>query len=173
MEDLMSIQFLEYLEPIEGEPELKSVRSFMVKNYTKPKSLSHFAKNDNEPGKMMMLDLLDIGLIEANRLDIQHICDKDWTDTRGQKLYQQWFDTFDVKAKITQKGLDKLNEYRSTLHLITDTLKSNKETTDAVKKGIDIQLSLGITSTIAIVATAVIAFFAYTKDDSPSMKDLA
>ena len=168
MEKPKHIEFLEFLEPVDGLPKEKLIRSFMIKNFEKPKDLSEFADNEKEPGKQMLLDLLDDGQIEANELDILHVCNKDWVDHRGLEKYQQWFDTLHVAVKITQHGLDELEEYRNN-HLISETLRSNKETTDAVKKNIDTQTILGIVSTTAIIAAAVIAFMAYNKDDPKSL----
>ena len=171
MEDLRPIKFLEYLEPIDGEPQEILIRSFMVKNYQKPKSLSHYAKNDNETGKLMLLDLLDEGLIEAERNDILHICNPSWVDHRGTKKYQQWFDTYKVPVKITKKGLDILDKNRLSL-LISETNKATQETTAAVKKSIGFQQIFNFISMCAIVASATIAGLTFHNGDPTSLKHI-
>jgi len=169
MADLTPIKLLEYLEPIDGEPQAIYIGSFMVKNFTKPKSLNHYAKNDSEPGKMMLLDLLDNKLIEADRERIMHICNKKWTNPEGLKQYQQWFDTYPIEAKITPKGLDKLNRNRLLSLLVEETNKSTRETTDIVRRNVIAQIILGIVSALAITATAIYAVKAYYKDDPENL----
>ncbi len=140
----------------------------MVKNFDKPKDLKHYTDNEKEPGKQFLLDLLDTGLIDANEQDIQHICNKDWTNPVGRKRYQFWFDTYPIKVKITKLGLDKLEEYRTT-HLISETLKSNRKTSEVVKENSKYQIAFSIISTAAIAVTAIVAIMAYNKDDPKSL----
>lgn len=162
------MEFLEFLEPMDELPKEILIRPFMVKNFDKPKDLKHYTDNEKEPGKQFLLDLLDTGLIDANEQDIQHICNKDWTNPVGRKRYQFWFDTYPIKVKITKLGLDKLEEYRTT-HLISETLKSNRKTSEVVKENSKYQIAFSIISTAAIAVTAIVAIMAYNKDDPKSL----
>jgi len=155
--------FLDYLEPISGEPKEIPVRTFMIGNFDKPKDLSEFADNDKEPGKLLLLDLLDNELIVGNRNDVTHICTPTWVAHREDKKYQQWFDTLEpvAKMKITPQGLDALEDYR-TSHLINETLKSVKKTNKFQR------WSSGITL-LAIAITAIAAVATCLKDDPPNL----
>jgi len=161
MEDLIPIKFLEYLEPIDGSPKEKRVRPFMVRNFDKPKDLSQFADNDSEPGKQMLLDLFDGGLIEAIENDILHICNKDWTNPVGDEQRQQWFDTYPIIVKITNLGLKQLEDYRNK-HLLNETLKS-------VKKTNRFQRIYAAITLLAIGVSAAAAGATYLKDDAPNL----
>lgn len=155
--------FLDYLEPISGRPKETPVRAFMVNNFEKPTDLSEFSNNDKEPGKLLLLDLLDNELIKGDREGIKHICTPTWVDHRGDKKYQQWFDTLEpvIKMKITPRGLEALNDYRN-LHLVSETLRSVKKTNRSQR------IYSGITLlAIAVSATAAVA--TYLKDDAPNL----
>lgn len=155
--------FLDYLEPVSGEPKEIPVRTFIVNNFDKPTDLSEFANNDKDPAKLMLLDLLDNELIEGNRNDVIPICSPKGFDHQGDKKVQQWFDTYTpvAKMKITPQGLDALEDYR-TSHLINETLKSVKKTNRYQR------LYSGITL-FAIAVSAGTAVAAYLKDDAPNL----
>jgi hypothetical protein len=155
--------FLDYLEPASGEPKETPVRTFMVDNFDKPKDLNEFADNDKEPGKLFLLDLLDYELIEGDRNYVTHICTYTWVAHRGDKKYQQWFDTLEpvAKMKITPQGLEALNDYRNS-HLVSETLKS-------VKKTNRFQRVSSVVTLIAIAITAFISIISYLKDDAPNL----
>jgi hypothetical protein len=107
------VEFLEYLEPTDGLPKEMPIRSFMVKNFDKPKDLSEQADNYKDPAKEFLLDLLDMGLIEANRTSIEQICSKHWLDHRGEDKFQYWFHDYQIEVKIADVGLDKIKKYKT------------------------------------------------------------
>ncbi|HTI59071.1 hypothetical protein [Mucilaginibacter sp.] len=167
--------FLDYLEPVSGLPKEVPVRTFMMNNFDKPKDLSQFADNDKEPGKLLLLDLLDNELIKGNRNDVTHICDKDWTTPKNGVEYQQWFDTLQptAKMKITKKGSNALEAYRENNPTINAIIKSNNSTGQAIKENSSIQKTYAFVSMVAIGITAIFAIATFYKDDPISLKEIS
>ncbi|MGN6640798.1 MAG: hypothetical protein ACTHJ8_17940 [Mucilaginibacter sp.] len=164
----IEIEFLQFLEPLDGVPKRINVFPFISKYFLKPNDLSEKANNEGNIAKQFLLNLSEKRLIFINEGALSNICNKSWTNPIGNKRYQFWFDNMPVEVMIRPDGQEYLKEERIK-NILTETSISTKKTNDALQQNIKYQIAFGIISTAAIALTAVIAVMAYYKSDSDNL----
>lgn len=172
------IEFLEYLEPSEGIiAQHIDVLPFVKNQFKKPTDLSENADNEDDAAKTFLLALAKrkyISLVNGYG-DLDHICNKSWTNPKGDKRFQYWFDDISIKVVLTPEAQEYLNNERlknilsETNKSIQLTNKSTVDTNDLVKTNIKVQIGMGIVTFLAIAVTALVAVATYQKDDPPNL----
>jgi hypothetical protein len=159
------IRFLELLEPKDVVIEEVVITDFMVANFKQP---PEGTKNDRDPGSLFLKHLEARGLIFVVGNPFGQIMV--WEYAIDDQIYKRWWDTSTepVKAAITDKGIDYLNEFRLKDNLLAVN-KSNIDTNTALRSSLKVQKRISYLTAAAIVLTAIYAVTAYYKDEPKNL----